>query len=91
MAGIALAGPAAAADGAALYQANCASCHAADGSADTPVGKAMNVPALKPTAMSAEEIAKYVQESDKHKGPAGKLSPDELKAIGEAVLALSTS
>ncbi|MGZ8796541.1 MAG: c-type cytochrome [Thermoanaerobaculia bacterium] len=34
-------------DGAALYKAKCALCHAADGSGQTPVGKSMKVPDLR--------------------------------------------
>jgi mono/diheme cytochrome c family protein len=73
-----------AADGAALYKANCASCHGADGSGDTPVAKAMKIPSIK-GSLSAEEIVKFVQESDKHKMPAGKLSAEDLAAIAEVV------
>lgn len=36
-----------AADGAALYKAKCASCHAADGSGNTTVGQKMKVPDLR--------------------------------------------
>jgi mono/diheme cytochrome c family protein len=37
----------AAADGAALYKAKCASCHAADGSGQTPMGKSMKLRDLR--------------------------------------------
>ncbi len=83
-----LASSAVAADGAALYKDNCASCHGADGSADTPVGKAMSVPAIKGTSKDAAAIAKYVRESDKHKAASDKLSDEQLAAIGEAIGAL---
>ena len=77
-----------AADGAALYQANCATCHGADGAGDTPVGKAMKVPSLKGSERSADAIAKFVKESGKHTGPAGKLSAEELSAVAEAAASL---
>jgi mono/diheme cytochrome c family protein len=74
-----------AADGAALYKANCASCHGADGSGDTPVAKAMKVPSIKGSSLSADAMVTFVQESDKHKMPAGKLSAEELAAIAQVV------
>ena len=74
-----------AADGAALYKANCASCHGVDGSGDPPVAKAMKVPAIKGSSLSADAMVKFVQESDKHKMAAGKLSAEELAAIAQVV------
>jgi mono/diheme cytochrome c family protein len=74
-----------AADGAALYKANCASCHGADGSGDTPVAKAMKIPSIQGSSLSDNALVKFVQESDKHKMPAGKLSAEELAAIAQVV------
>jgi mono/diheme cytochrome c family protein len=57
-----------AADGAAVYKANCAKCHGDAGKADTAAGKAMKVPAFdaKIAAMSADEIAAKVKADPKH-------------------------
>jgi mono/diheme cytochrome c family protein len=78
-------GSALAADGAALYQANCASCHGADGKADGPVAKAMNVPPLAGTGLSPEAVVKTVKDGGKHKAQADKLSAEELDAIAGAL------
>ena len=79
------AGSALAADGAALYQASCASCHGADGKADGPVAKAMKVSPVAGISMSPEAVVKAVQASDRHKAVAGKLSAEELDAIARAL------
>jgi mono/diheme cytochrome c family protein len=75
-----------AADGAALYASDCASCHGADGKADTPMAVAMKVPAV--AGHDADSVAPYVKASDKHTVPAGKLSDEELAAIGAFLAAL---
>ena len=63
-----------AADGAALFKQNCASCHGATGQADTPAGKSLKVPALagdaKVAAMSdADVIAAIKGEREARGGP----------------------
>ena len=78
-------GSALAADGAALYAKNCASCHGADGKADGAAAKAMNVPPVAGKSMSPDALVKYVQENAKHKAVAGKLSAEELAAIAGAL------
>jgi mono/diheme cytochrome c family protein len=69
-----------AADGAALYASDCASCHGADGKADTPMAAALKVPAI--AGHDADSVAPHVKSSDNHKVAAGKLSDEELAAIG---------
>ena len=75
-----------AADGAALYAKNCASCHGPDAKADTPAATAMKVPAI--AGHDASGSASFVKSSAKHKAPAGKLSDEELQAIGEYLASL---
>ena len=86
------AGQAWAADGAALYEANCAKCHGADGKADTAVGKAMKTPALVGAdfagAAGVKKIEDTVNNASAHQSLAGKLSADDLAAIAKHVESL---
>ena len=75
--------PGFAADGAALYAKNCASCHGADGQADTPAAKAMKTPGV--AGYEAAATVEFVKSSAKHKTPAGKLSDEELQAVATYV------
>jgi mono/diheme cytochrome c family protein len=73
------------ADGAALYKAKCAACHAADGSGNTTVGKNLKV---KPFASSEvqkrldAELTKVIT-SGKGKMPAygEKMTPAEIESL----------
>ncbi len=69
-----------AADGAALFAKNCASCHGPDAKAATPAAAAMKVPAI--AGHDADGVGSFVKSSAKHEAPAGKLSDGELQAIG---------
>ena len=73
----------ASADGAGAYAEECAKCHGASGAADTPVGKAMNVPVL--SGVSKADVAKHVRSSPKHKAISDKLSDEELAAVATKV------
>ncbi len=91
------AGPAAAEpDGAALYQAKCASCHGADGRGDTPVGKALKIKSLLAPRWAAEDapaaIAKAVREGVPGMPPmASKLSAAEIEAVAKTAHQLAAS
>ncbi len=78
-----LAPAAQAADGAALFKANCTSCHGERGTSDTPVGKAMNIPPI--AGKPAPEVAAHVAEAENHKAVNGKLSNEEREAIAAFV------
>jgi mono/diheme cytochrome c family protein len=78
-------GAALAADGAALYQKNCAGCHGADGKADSAAAKAMKVPALAGTSLTPEAVVAKLKGSDRHKAVASRLGDDELAAIAHAL------
>jgi len=77
---------AAVAQGAAdTYKAKCVMCHAADGSGDTPAGKAMKVPAFAaPDAIKASDAELIaITKTGKGKMPAyaGKIPDDQIKDL----------
>lgn len=85
-----LAMPLFAADGAAIFTAKCAGCHGADGTktmAGMGLTKPINTPDVKGkgAATLSKEISGGV---GKMPGFGSKLSPDEINAVTEYVLAL---
>jgi mono/diheme cytochrome c family protein len=82
----AVAQPALAQDGAAIYKAKCAVCHGAEGQGK--VG-----PALKGTSLSADQITNLLTKGDEakkapHKKAVSGLSADDAKAVAEYVKSL---
>jgi len=80
-----LATPLFAADGAALYKANCNTCHGPTGAGDTPAGKMMKAKPLGGAdvqKLSDAEIAATIT-NGKNKMPkfGQKLSADDIKAL----------
>jgi len=74
-----------AADGAAVYKAKCASCHGADGSGQTAMGKAMKLRDLGSAEVQKQtdkELVAWTADG-KAKMPAykAKLSADEINAV----------
>jgi mono/diheme cytochrome c family protein len=83
---ISIALPAFAADGAATYKAKCASCHG-------PEGQGKIGPALKGTALSADQITDLLSKGEDakkapHKKAISGLSADDAKAVAEYVKSL---
>lgn len=75
----------AAADGAAIYKAKCAMCHAADGSGNTTMGKSMKLRDLRSPEVQKQSDAELttVTADGKGKMPAykGKLTDAEITAL----------
>ncbi|MDD5262178.1 MAG: cytochrome c [Methylacidiphilales bacterium] len=75
-----------AADGKALYDANCASCHGKDGSGNTPMGKKFGLKNYQDAGVQAAlddaTATKVIQDGkDKMKAFKDKLSADDIKAV----------
>jgi mono/diheme cytochrome c family protein len=88
-------GIALAADGAALFKQNCASCHGATGQADTPASKALKVPALagdaKVAGMSDADVAAAIKANAKHAAVLKKLSDADVAAVATYVKGLAAA
>lgn len=82
-----------AADGAALYKAQCAKCHGDTGHADTTIGKAMKVPSLVGDAniqkMSESDVAARIKGNAKHPPTVKSLSDDDMNALATYVKGLA--
>jgi cytochrome c6 len=79
--------------GAALYKSKCASCHGADGSGNTTVGKSLKVRDLRSAdvqKMTDDELIKVTSDG-KGKMPAygKKLSADQIKSLVAAIRAMA--
>ncbi|MHB1865688.1 MAG: c-type cytochrome [Acidobacteriaceae bacterium] len=71
--------------GADVYKSKCAMCHAADGSASSPAGKAMKVPSFLTPEAKKTSTADYVAMVKNGKGKmpayAGKLTGPEITGV----------
>jgi len=78
-----------AADGAAIFKGKCATCHGADGSGNTPMGKTLKIKDLGSAEVQKADIQKSITDG-KGKMPAykGKLTDDEIKAVAAFVKTL---
>lgn len=74
-----------AADGAAIFKAKCATCHAADGSGSSPMGKKMGLRDLGSAEVQKQTDAELTAITADGKGKmpayASKISADEIKAV----------
>jgi cytochrome c6 len=72
-------------DAATSYKAKCAMCHGADGSGNTPAGKAMKARDLASSEVQSETDAQLtdIVTNGKNKMPAykGKLTDDQIKGL----------
>ncbi len=72
-------------DAAALYKTKCASCHAADGSGSTPMGKKLNLRDLRSPEVQKQTDAQLTEMTakGKNKMPAyeKKLTADQIKEL----------
>jgi cytochrome c6 len=72
-------------DSAKVYKSKCSMCHAADGSGDSPAGKAMKVPDLRSEVVQKQTDAQLTEivTNGKKKMPAykDKLTADEIKGL----------
>jgi cytochrome c6 len=79
-------------DTAALYKAKCASCHAADGTGNTPVGTKLGVKSFSDPEVAKNTDAQWIDATKKGKGkmPAydGKLTDDQIKQLVQYIRAL---
>jgi mono/diheme cytochrome c family protein len=82
-----------AADGAALFKQNCATCHGPTGKADTPAAKALKAPALAGDAnvagMPDAALVAAIKANAKHSSFIKKLSDDDLAAVATYVKGLA--
>lgn len=81
-----------AADGAAVYEANCAPCHGMDGKARTPAGKKLGAHDLSESKFDEATILRQIRDGVKtpqgaDRMPAFKdrLKPEEISAVAEFV------
>lgn len=81
-----VAGAAQAADGKALFGSKCSVCHGADGKGQSAMGKKLGVKDLTVTTLSAGDIEATIAKGKGKMTPfAGKLTPDEIKAVAAFV------
>lgn len=83
------------ADGAAVFEKNCAMCHGASGKSDTAAAKAMKVPPLAGDAdvagASVDDLVAKVKANEKHGAMLKKVADDDLKSAVEHAKGLAAA
>jgi len=81
------------ADGAAVFQAQCAKCHGEHGKSDTAISKMMKIPPLAGDArvagMTDAQVSEAVKSNDKHPPTLTSLSPADIDAASTFAKALA--
>ena len=84
-----------AADGAAVFKANCASCHGQTGKADTTAGKALKVPPLAGDAnvagMADADVVAKIKGNAKHATALKKVTDADITAVATYVKGLAAA
>jgi mono/diheme cytochrome c family protein len=84
---------ASAADGAAIFKAQCAKCHGETGTSDTTIAKAMKVPPLAGDAnvqkMTEADVVARIKGNAKHPAPIKGLGDEDLAAVSAHVKKLA--
>lgn len=79
-------------DAGKIFKTNCALCHAADGSGNSPTGKALKAKDLRSDDVQKQSDAALIDAITKGKGnmPAfgGKIKPDDVKGLVAYIRAL---
>ena len=79
------------AESASTYAKRCASCHGEDGTAATPVGRALKIPSFAGSTFTREQIASLLAKSESHSRLGLTLGDAELEALVAHLNALATA
>jgi mono/diheme cytochrome c family protein len=80
--------PVRAADGATLFVKNCASCHGADGKAQTPAGKQLGARDLALSRIPDATIERQITVGGKEAGGSGKMPAFKARLTSEEIKTL---
>jgi mono/diheme cytochrome c family protein len=72
-----------------VYRQNCAGCHAADGSGQTPMAAQMRVRDLRASTLSEEELIQVISKGRARMPAFGQsLDPEGIRALSKKILAM---
>lgn len=78
------------ADGASIYATSCAGCHGTDGSADTGIGKALQIPSFKGSSFTREQL-ETILKNERHARLGLEPSDAEMESLVAALNALASA